>query len=70
MNTQTFSVFVIGLSEAGFAAAQSVALRANVPFSFVLNGKTLPAGEYSVVEGTSQGMMIIRGVGQAGGAIS
>jgi hypothetical protein len=30
------------------ASAQAVAVQANVPFSFVVLGKTLPAGEYTL----------------------
>ena len=30
------------------ASAQTIALKVNVPFSFIINRATLPAGEYSV----------------------
>jgi hypothetical protein len=70
MNTRTFVAFVIGLSAAGFASAQSGTLHANVPFNFVVNGKTLPAGEYSVLPGSSVGTMIVKGIGQSAGAFS
>jgi hypothetical protein len=65
MNLRTFAAFVIGLTAAGFASAQSVSLRANVPFSFVVGGKTLPAGEYRVSAGASAGATIIQGTGVA-----
>jgi hypothetical protein len=65
MNTRTFAAFVIGLTAAGFASAQSVSLRATVPFSFAVGSKTLPAGEYRVCSGATQGTMIIQGPGIA-----
>jgi hypothetical protein len=42
-------------------AAQSFRLRANIPFAFVMDGKTMPAGEYAIEAGTvMQGTVIIR----------
>jgi hypothetical protein len=61
MNTPTFAAFVIGLTAAGFASAQSVSLRATVPFSFVVGSETLPAGEYTISAEASLGTMIIQG---------
>lgn len=44
------------------ASAQTVRLKANVPFSFVVNRATLPAGEYSVESMDDQGIVLaIRG---------
>jgi hypothetical protein len=36
------------LLTAGSAYAQSVNLKANVPFDFIVNGRTMPAGPYAV----------------------
>ena len=65
MKTRTLAAFVIGLAAAGFASAQEVSLRATVPFSFVVGNKTMPAGEYRVSMGVSQGTTIIHGAGVA-----
>ncbi len=50
MNKQVLSlVGVLGLLlAAGSAAAQSKAIRADVPFNFTVNGTTMPAGAYTV----------------------
>ena len=37
------------------ASAQTIALKVNVPFSFIINRATLPAGEYSVASVDDQG---------------
>jgi len=45
------------------ASAQTINLKANVPFSFVVDRTTLPAGEYSVESiANSEGVLTIRGV--------
>ena len=40
------------------ASAQTVRLKANVPFSFVVNRATLPAGEYSAESMDDQGIVL------------
>ena len=45
------AVAVIGVALASPLAAQTLALRANVPFEFGFAGKTMPAGEYRVPAG-------------------
>jgi hypothetical protein len=70
MNLRTLAVFVIGLAAAGAIPAQSLKVQANIPFSFVVNGKTLPAGEYNVRRVTSPDTMIIRGVKHGEGAFT
>jgi hypothetical protein len=70
MNLRTLAVFVIGLAAAGTIPAQSLRVQANIPFSFVVNGKTLPAGEYNVRRATSPDMLSIRAVGGGEGAFS
>jgi len=49
MKNKLFALFGLGLLLASASAyAQSINLKANVPFNFALNGKTLPTGEYTI----------------------
>jgi hypothetical protein len=49
MKSCKFSLFFILLVAACFpAAAQNPRMRVNVPFDFTVNGKLMPAGEYTV----------------------
>ena len=41
------SVITLSMA-AGSAYAQSINLKANVPFDFIVNGRTLPAGTYAL----------------------
>jgi hypothetical protein len=51
------------LLAAGSAFAQSGQVRANVPFDFVVNKVTLPAGAYSITtEGGGNEILVIRGL--------
>ena len=43
--------------------AQAAEIRAKIPFSFTVNGKTLPAGTYSVSSEAAQGVLLVRGFG-------
>jgi hypothetical protein len=70
MNLRTLSAFVIGLAAAGAVSAQSVTLQAKIPFSFAVNGKILPAGEYHLYQGGSPGTMIIKGIDHKVGAFA
>ncbi len=70
MNLRTLAAFVIGLAAAGAVSAQTVTLQAKIPFSFVVNGKSLPAGEYAVFQGSAPGTMMIRGAGNGAGALT
>ena len=47
-------------------------LKANIPFDFTVNGKTLPAGEYIVERGSAPNVLVIRSwkTKQAAGAIT
>ncbi|MGH9850154.1 MAG: hypothetical protein ACREBD_09870, partial [Blastocatellia bacterium] len=66
----TLSV-IATLSIAVFAGV-SIKLTANVPFDFMVNGKTLPAGHYTVEQGNTQNTLVIRNLEtkQAVGAIT
>ena len=41
---RAFALFLV----AGSAFGQTINVRANVPFDFVVSGKTLPAGDYAI----------------------
>ncbi len=43
------------------ASAQSIRVKANVPFSFIVDRATLPAGEYSVDSMDDQGRVLLIG---------
>lgn len=64
MKKQTLNVVVtlsmiITLAVAGFAALNRK-VEANVPFDFMVNGKTLPAGQYTVTPSGNGSTLIIR----------
>ena len=45
--------------------AEAATIRCNIPFSFTVNDKTLPAGTYTVSTETAQGVLFVRGFGHA-----
>jgi len=51
-------------------SADAADIRCNVPFSFVVNGKTLPAGTYRVSIAPTQGTLFVRGYAQGAFALS
>jgi hypothetical protein len=60
MKKQLFAVLGLGLLlSCVSASAQTVNMKVNVPFNFIVSGATLPSGEYT-----------IQGLGIAGNAIS
>ena len=48
MKKNLIAVVTLGLMLAAPALAQTASMKVNVPFDFIVNGKTLPAGEYQV----------------------
>jgi hypothetical protein len=48
MNLRTVAALAFTLAAAGSLSAEALVFQSNIPFSFVVNGRTLPAGEYSV----------------------
>jgi len=49
MKKQLFALLGLGLLLLGISAyAQTVNLKADVPFNFIVSGATLPAGEYTI----------------------
>jgi len=61
MKKNLIAALTLGLLLAAPALAQTASMKVNVPFDFIVNGKTLPAGEYKV-DGlsTSTGTIAIR----------
>ena len=62
---------IVTLAVAGFAALGGK-LEAKVPFDFNVNGKTLPAGEYTIEPSTNGSLLMIRNwkTGQAAASIA
>jgi hypothetical protein len=59
MKKQLFVVLGLGLLLATASAfSQTVALNANIPFNFIVTGKTLPAGEYTIQPVDMQGKVL------------
>jgi hypothetical protein len=50
---------VITLTVTGLASL-STKVTANIPFDFMVSGKTLPAGTYTVVQGSTKNTLVIR----------
>jgi hypothetical protein len=62
MKKQLFTLLALGLLFATASAYAQTALKANVPFNFIVAGNTLPAGEYTIQSlDTNAGVLIIRG---------
>ena len=62
MKKQLFTLLALGLLFATASAYAQTALQANVPFNFIVAGKTLPAGEYTIRSlDTIQRVLVIRG---------
>ena len=72
MNLRTLAVFAFTLAAAGRMSAEALIFQSNIPFSFVVNGRTLPAGEYSVRQPNStitESFVRIQGTAQKVGAL-
>ena len=41
------------------ASAQTIHMKADIPFNFIINGSTLPAGEYSVTSADVGGQVLL-----------
>jgi hypothetical protein len=63
----SISALVVALA-VPMLAQSSMRLKANIPFEFVVSGKTLPAGEYSIDTASSQ--VVVRSIAQSAGAIA
>src|SRR4029077_14969923 len=61
MKKQLFVLLGLGLLVGMSAYAQTVNLKADVPFNFIIRGETLPAGQYTI-QGLGNGPVIsVRG---------
>ncbi len=61
MKKQLFALLGLGLLLAVSANAQTIALKADIPFNFIVGGATLPAGAYTIRSaGTDGSTMAIR----------
>lgn len=63
MNLRTISALVLSLAAVSTISARDLTLRVNIPFSFVVNGASLPPGEYTIqpTSPITATTMIIRG---------
>jgi hypothetical protein len=68
MKTQLLRTSLVAVLAAAIGYGQSTPLRADIPFTFVAGGATLPAGAYTVDTGTS-GMIILKSAEQKTGAV-
>ncbi len=72
MTTRLFAMLAIALFGAALVsplAAQTLVLKANVPFDFNFAGKTMPAGEYLVQTSASTAMLTLRNYDADSGAM-
>ena len=62
---------IVALTAIGIAGLVST-VTANIPFDFAIGGKTLPAGKYTVMKGTTPDMLIVQSAdkGAAAGVIT
>jgi len=71
MNLRTLAAFALTLAAAGRMSAEDLVFQSNIPFSFVVNGRTLPAGEYRVRQNSTinESFLRIQGIVQKVGAL-
>src|ERR1700693_2371038 len=71
MKKQLFALLGLGLLFATASAyAQTAALKANIPFNFVVTGKSLPAGEYTIQSlSVNERVLTIRGADKSANMI-
>jgi hypothetical protein len=67
MKKHLFALLGLGLLLASAPVyAQTINLKADVPFDFVVNGHTLPSGEYTIRSGNSAGPVLSLSGAEAG----
>lgn len=57
--TLTLFAAALALFVTTAASAQTVDMKVNIPFNFIINGATLPAGEYSVTSADVGGQVLL-----------
>jgi hypothetical protein len=62
MKLHKIATLVFALAAAAAVNAQTLTAKANIPFNFVVNGKTLPAGNYAISESSHSRTLVIRGI--------
>ena len=73
MTRKAFAIMAVSILMAAAAApmaAQITTLTANIPFEFVVAGKTMPAGAYEVWKSPTSEMVMLRGINQRTSALS
>lgn len=60
-------ICVLTLLLVGGACAQTISVRTDIPFAFVVNGETVPAGQYTVELESGRSPLLVRGVNSAEG---
>ena len=64
------SMSIIAFALVAPLSAQSLRLTANIPFEFMVAGKTLPAGQYTMSNGSDPYVVILQGGDHRGGALT
>jgi hypothetical protein len=62
MKLHKIATLVFALAAAAAVNAQSLTATANIPFNFMVNGKTLPVGNYTICEVPQSHTLVIRGI--------
>ena len=73
MTTRLFAVLAVafmGLAVVSPLAAQTIALRGNVPFEFGFAGKTMPAGEYLFQANAGSAALRVKSLDGGTGAVA
>ena len=70
MKLHRIATLVFALAAAGAVNAQTLTARASIPFNFVVNGKTLPAGNYVIYETIQSRTLVIRGMDNHAAALA
>lgn len=56
----TAAAFVVTLGAVPSFAQTATVLKADVPFSFAVRGKAMPAGEYTITENSGSALLVVR----------
>ena len=64
------AVLIVGVAMAMPLGAQTLSLKANIPFEFSFAGKTMPAGEYLLQSNAGSSTLQVRSLDGGAGALS